>query len=79
MESIKLAKQCLNAALSRDQVDREEVFLNLGLAARCEGDYEAATQFANESLSISQDYAPAMELLSSLKGAKQAQEDANRH
>lgn len=78
MESIRLAKDCLNTALARDDVDREEVLLNLGLAARWAGEYDDVARFAKKALQIDPDYRSAKELLTSIDGAIQAQDVANR-
>lgn len=78
IESIRLAQDCFKTALARGEVDREEVLLNLGLAARCVGEYDDATRCAKEALEIDPDYLPAKELLDSIKGAKQAQDDVGR-
>jgi tetratricopeptide (TPR) repeat protein len=78
MESIRLAKDCLNTALARDDVDREEVLLNLGLAARWAGEYDDVVRFAKKALQIDPDYRSAKELLTSIDGAIQAQDVANR-
>lgn len=78
MESIRLARDCLKAALDREDVDREEGLLNLGLAARTVREYDDAARYAKEALEIDPGYSPAKELLDSLEGAKQAQNDANQ-
>lgn len=78
MESIRLARDCLKTALAHEEVDREEVLLNLGLAARCAGEYDDAARCAKEALEIDPNYLPAKELLDSIEGAKQAQDHVNR-
>lgn len=78
MESVRLARDCLKAALAREDVDREEALLNLGLAARRMREYDDAARYAKEALEIDSDYLPARELLDSIEGAKQARDDANQ-
>lgn len=77
MESIKLAQDCLKTALHREEVDRDEVLLNLALAARYMGEYEKAAEYAKEALVIDPNYSSAKELLASIQGAKEAQDSAN--
>jgi tetratricopeptide (TPR) repeat protein len=74
MESIDAAKECLRTALGCKDVDREEVLLNLGLAARAVGEYDEAARLANEALDVDPSYQPARELLDSVQGAEHARE-----
>lgn len=76
MESIRLATDCLSTALARGDVDREEVLLNLGLAARCVGEYEKAAVHAKEALELDPNYSPARDLLDSVEGAIEASASA---
>jgi len=78
MESVRLARDCLKAALDREDGDREEALLNLGLAARCAREYDDALRYAREALEIDPGYLPAKELLDSIEGAKKAQDDASQ-
>jgi tetratricopeptide (TPR) repeat protein len=75
MESVRLARDCLSTALKLSEVDREEVLLNLALAARYMEEYEKAAALAQEALAIDPDYSSAKELLVSLEGAKEASDE----
>lgn len=71
-ESMKLARECLNTARLRGDVDLEEVLLNEALIDLSEGDYEAAAQRADAALKIDSGYEPARHLLALLQGAAEA-------
>ena len=74
MESGKLARECLNAARLRGEVDQEEVLLNEALVDRYLGNYEEAARGAEEALKLDPNYQPAKDLLASLRGAAEAKD-----
>lgn len=71
-ESMRLARECLETARLRGDVDLEEVLLNEALIDRSEGDYDAAARRVGEALEIDPNYEPARELLAALQGAAEA-------
>jgi tetratricopeptide (TPR) repeat protein len=66
IEAHGLAKTCFEAALSSDDVVKEEVFLNLALLARSQRQYREARVFLQEALQIAPDYEDAKAVLESL-------------
>ena len=76
--SYELAKSCLETALITEDVEKEEVFLNLGLLARAQRRYEEARKHANDALAINPNYDKAKELLRSLVGIEETIEFAAR-
>jgi tetratricopeptide (TPR) repeat protein len=76
--SYRLAKSCLETALITEDVDKEEVFLNLGLLERAQRRYEEARKHANDALAINPNYDRAKELLQSLIGIEETIEFAAR-
>jgi len=76
MESSKLARECLNTARLRGEVDLEELLLNEALIDRYLGNYEEAARGAEEALKLDPDYQPAKDFLESLRGAAAAKSDA---
>ena len=76
--SYELAKSCLETALTTEDVDKEEVFLNLGLLERAQRRYEEARKHANDALAIEPSYDKAKKLLQSLVGIEETIEFAAR-
>jgi tetratricopeptide (TPR) repeat protein len=76
--SYELSKSCLETALITADVEKEEVFLNLGLLARVQRRYEEARKHANDALAINPNYDKAKELLQSLVGIEETIEFAAR-
>jgi tetratricopeptide (TPR) repeat protein len=76
--SYRLAKSCLETALITEDVDKEEVFLNLGLLERAQRRYEEARKYANDALAIDPNYDQAKRLLQSLVGIEETIEFAAR-
>lgn len=67
-ESYRLAKSCLENALSGEDVDKEEAYLNLALIARAERRYEDARAYLKKALEIDPQYSDAKLVLQSLEG-----------
>lgn len=63
LERTALARQCLVSVLDSEDIDRDEIYLNLGLAAILESDYKEAARCAREALQITPDYEEAKKLL----------------
>jgi len=75
-EAYRLAKSCLETALISEDVDKEEVFLNLGLLERQQRRYEEARKYAYDALAIDPNYIEAKRLLQSLAGIEETIEFA---
>ena len=74
--SYELAKSCLETALITEDVDKKEVYLNLGLLERAQRRYEEARKYANDALAIDPNYDSAKRLLQSLVGIEETIEFA---
>jgi tetratricopeptide (TPR) repeat protein len=77
-EAYRLAKSCLETALTSEDAVKEEVLLNLALMERAQRCYEEARKYLNEALAIDPNYDEAKEVLRSLVGIEETIELAAR-
>lgn len=75
-ESYRLAKSCLESALSGEDVDKEEAYLNLALIARAERRYQDARVYSQNALEIDSEYSDAKAVLQSIENIEKTIEKA---
>jgi tetratricopeptide (TPR) repeat protein len=75
-ENYRLAKSCLETALTSEDVPKEEVFLNLALMERAQRRYDEARKHINDALALDPNYDEANRVLKSLVGIEQTIEIA---
>lgn len=75
-ENYRLAKSCLETALTSEDVVTEEVFLNLALMECAQRRYEEARKHLNAALAIDPNYHEAKRVLQSLVGIEETIEIA---
>ncbi|WP_455388920.1 tetratricopeptide repeat protein [Petrachloros mirabilis] len=76
MERFEEALDCYETAATRDEVDVDEAFLNMGKVHRAKGDYARARRCFEKALEIDPDYSQAREALDSLKDIEATLETA---
>jgi Tfp pilus assembly protein PilF len=76
IEAYALAKTCLEAAFSSDDVVRDEVFVNLALIARAQKHYDEARALLEQALTIDANNEDAKAVLVSLRDIERSVAEA---